>query len=77
MHLRVKLLGRRARVVRPRHVVLAEVVGAVLCVPRIVAARPRKRAAERRVEVEQGPGDDGVVVERDVQRDDADGETDT
>lgn len=76
MHLRVKLLSRRARVVRPGHVILAEVVGAVFRVPRVVAARPGQSAAERWVEVEQGPRDDGVVVEWDVQRNDADGETD-
>lgn len=76
MHLRVKLLGRWARVVGPRHVVLAKVVGAVFRVPCIVTVCPWQSAAERRVEVEQRPRDDGVVVEGDIQRNDADGETD-
>lgn len=76
MHLRVKLLSWWAWVIRPRHIVLPKVVGAVFCVPFIIAARPWKSAAEWWVEVEQGPRDDGVVVEGDVQGDDADGKTD-
>lgn len=76
MHLRVKLLGWWAWVISPRHVVLPKVAGAVFRVPCIVAVRPWKSAAERWVEVEQRPRDDGVVVEGDVQRDDADGKTD-
>lgn len=76
IHLRVKLLGWWAGVICPCHVVLAKVVGAVFRVPCIVTACPWQSAAKWWVEVEQCPCDDGVVVEGDVQCDDADGETD-
>lgn len=75
MHLRVKLLGGRARVVRPGHIVFSEVVSAVFCVPFIITVCPGQCAAEGGVKVEQSPGDDGVIVEGYIQGNDADGET--
>lgn len=77
MHLRVKLFGRWAWVVSPGHVVFSEVVSAVFCVPGIITAGPGQSAAEGGVEVEQSPGDDGVIVEGHIQCNDADGETNT
>ena len=44
-------------------------VGAVGAVPGVVAVDPGQLAGEGREEVEQGPGDDHVVVEAHVQRD--------
>lgn len=72
MDLRVKFLSRWPGVVIPGHVVFQEVVGAVFSVPGIVTVGPGQDAGEGRVEVEKCPGDDGVVVEGDVQRDDTD-----
>lgn len=46
-------------------------------VPAVAAGGPRQRGPERRQQVVQGPGHDGVVVEGDVQGDDADGKTNT
>lgn len=73
MHLRVKFLCRRPGGIRPGDVVHAKIVGAVGGVPHIVAVSPRQDAGERGIEVEEGPGDDGVVVEGHIQSDDADG----
>lgn len=73
MHLRVKFLRWRPGGVGPSDVVRAKVVGAVGGVPHIVAVCPGQDAGEGGVEVEEGPGDDGVVVEGHVQSDDADG----
>lgn len=75
MHLRVKFLRWRPGGVGPSDVVCAKVVGAVGGVPHVVTVCPRQDAGERGVEVEEGPGDDGVVVEGHVQRDDADGKS--
>lgn len=77
VHLRVKLLGRWAWIVCPGYVIFPEVVSAVFCVPFIITAGPGQSAAERGVEVEQSPGDDGVIVEGHIQCNDADGETNT
>ena len=44
-------------------------VGAVGAVPGVVAVDPGQLAGEGREEVEQRPGDDHVVVEAHVQRD--------
>lgn len=73
MHLRVKFLCRRPGGIRPGDVVYAEIVGAVGGIPHVVAVCPRQDGGEGGVEVEEGPGDDGVVVEGHVQSDDADG----
>lgn len=73
MRLRVKLLGGGPGEVGPGHVALPEVVGAVRGVPGVVTARPGQGAREGGVEVVESPGDDGVVVEGDVEADDADG----
>lgn len=73
MHLRVKFLGRRPGGIRPGDIVNAKIVGAVGGIPHIVAVCPRQDAGERGVEVEEGPGDDGVVVEGHIQGDDTDG----
>lgn len=70
MHLRVKFLCRRPWGIRPGHVVHSKIVGAVRGIPDIVTVCPRQDAGERGVEVEEGPGDDSVVVERHVQSDD-------
>lgn len=70
MHLRVKFLCRRPGGISPSDVVLPEIVGAVWRVPHVVAVGPGQDAGEGRVEVEEGPGDDGVVVEGHVQRND-------
>lgn len=63
MHLRVKFLCRRPGGICPSHVIHAKVVGAVGGVPDIITVCPGEDAGEGGVEVEQGPGDDGVVVE--------------
>lgn len=71
MHLRVKLFRWRLGEGSPSHIALSKVVGAVGGVPGIVTACPGQGAREGGVEIVQGPGDDGVVVEGDVQGDDA------
>lgn len=73
MHLRVKFLCRRPGGIRPGDVVHAKIVGAVRGIPYIVTVCPRQDTRERVVEVEEGPGDDGVVVERHIQSDDTNG----
>lgn len=73
MHLRVKFLCWRPGEIRPGDVVHPEVVGAVGGVPNIVTVCPGQDAGEGGVEVEERPRDDGVVVEGDIQGDDADG----
>lgn len=70
MHLRVKFLSRRPGGIRPGDVVNAKIVGAVGGVPHIVTVSPRKDGGEGGVEIEKGPGDDGVVVEGHIQGDD-------
>lgn len=77
MHLRVKFLCRRPGGIGPSDVVLPKVIGAVRGVPHVVAVGPGQDAGEGRVEVEEGPGDDGVVVEGHIERDDADCISDT
>ena len=73
MNLRVKFLCGRPGGIRPGDVVRAKVVGAVGGVPHVVAVCPRQDGGKRVVEVEEGPGDDGVVVEGHVQGDDTNG----
>lgn len=74
--LHVELLGRRGRRVGPGHVVVSgHVMVAVGRVPAVGAAAPGQRGLEGGQEVVQGPGHDGVVVEGDVERDDANRET--
>lgn len=73
MHLRVKFLCWRPGGIRPGDVVNAKIVCAVRGIPHIVAVCPRQDAGERGVEVEEGPGDDSVVVEGHVQSDDTNG----
>lgn len=73
MHLRVKFLCWRPGGICPGDVVQSEVVGAVGGVPHVVAVCPGQDAGEGGVEVEERPGDDGVVVEGHIQGDDADG----
>lgn len=68
MHLRVKFLCRGPGEIGPSDIVFSKVVGAVWGVPHVVAVGPGQDAGEGRVEVEKGPGDDGVVVEGHVQR---------
>ena len=75
-HLRIKLLSRGPGEIGPGHVVPPKVVGAVGCVPGVVTARPGQGARKGRVEVIECPSDDGVVVEGDVEANDADGKTD-
>lgn len=74
--LRIKLFGGGPGEVGPGHVAPPEVVGAVRRVPGVVAARPGQGAREGRVEVVESPGDDGVVVEGDVQANDANSKAD-
>lgn len=71
MHLRVKFLCWRPGEICPGDVVLPKIVGTVGGIPHIVTVCPGQGAGERGVEVEEGPGDDGVVVERHIQSDDA------
>lgn len=52
-------------------------VRAVCTVPRVVAIDPRQLGGERREQVEQRPGDDDVIVETHVQRDEDHREADT
>ena len=73
IHSRVELLRGGFGGVGPGDVVSAKVVGAVRRVPGVVTAGPGQGGGEGGVEVEEGPGDDGVVVEGHVQGDDADG----
>lgn len=73
MHLRVKFLCRRPGFIRPGDVIHAKIVGAVGSVPHIVAVRPRQDGGERGIEVEEGPGDDGVVVEGHIEGNDTNG----
>jgi len=75
--LRVEFLGGGSGSVGPGDVVSAKVVGAVGGVPSVVAVGPGQGGGQGGVEVEQSPGDDGVVVEGHVQCDDADGVADT
>jgi len=49
--------------------IFCAVFHAIICVPRVVAARPGQAGRERRAEVVDGPADDDVVVERDVEGD--------
>lgn len=73
MHLRVKFLCRRPGGIGPGDVVHAKIVSAVGGIPHIVAVRPRQDGGEGGVEVEEGPGDDGVVIEGHIESDDANG----
>lgn len=73
MHLRVKFLCWRPGGICPGDVVNPEVIGTVGGVPYIVTVCPGQDAGEGGVEVEERPGDDGVVVEGHIQGDDADG----
>lgn len=73
MHLRVKFLCRGPGGIRPSDVVLPKIVGAVGGIPHVVAVCPGQDAGEGGVEVEEGPGDDCVVVEGHVESDDTDG----
>lgn len=75
MHLRIELLGGRDGRVGPGDVeVGGQVVGAVGRVPGVVAGGPGQGGAEGGQEVVESPGHDGVVVEGDVQCNNADGE---
>lgn len=76
MHLRIKLFSRGPGEVGPGHIASPKVVGAGRCVPGVVAARPGQGAREGRVEVVESPGNDGVVVEGDVQANDANSKAD-
>lgn len=73
MHLHVKFLCRRPGGICPSHIIHSKVVGAVGGVPDVITVCPGEDAGEGGVEVEQGPGDDGVVVEGHVQSNDTDG----
>lgn len=74
--LHVELLGGRGRRVGPGHVVVSgHVMVAVGRVPAVGAAAPGQRGLEGGQEVVQGPGHDGVVVEGDVERNDANRKT--
>lgn len=77
MHLRVKFLCWRPGGICPGDVVHAKIVGAVRGIPHIVAVCPRQNGGERGVEVEESPGDDGVVVEGDIESDDTNGISNT
>lgn len=78
MHLRIELLRGGDGVRLPGHVVAAlQVVGAVDGVPRVPAAGPGQLVVEGGQEVVHRPGHDGVVIEGDVESDDADREADT
>lgn len=74
--LRVELFSGGPGEVGPGHVAPPEVVGAVGCVPGVVAAGPGQGAREGRAQVVESPGDDGVVVEGDVEANDANGKAD-
>jgi len=77
MHLRIELLGGGGGGVGPRHVVVGgHVEVAVDRVPAVAAGGPGQRGSKGRQQVVQGPRHDGVVVEGDVEGDDADGEAD-
>lgn len=58
---------------RPGDVVLAEVVGAVASVPRVLATGPGQLVREGGDEVVECPGYDGVIVGGDIKGNDADG----
>lgn len=74
MHLRIELLGWRRGRVCPRHVVVGgHVAVAVGRVPAVAAGGPGQGGPKRREQVVESPGHDGVVVEGDVEGDDADG----
>lgn len=73
MHLRVKFLCRRPGGICPGDVVRVKIIGAVRGIPNVFTVCPRQDAGERGVEVEEGPGDDGVVVEGHIQSDDTNG----
>lgn len=62
MHLRIKFFSGRDGVQGPADVVLAEVVGAVACVPSVCAGCPWQLRREGRYEVVKGPSHNGVVV---------------
>ena len=73
MHLRVKFLCWRLGGIRPGDVWRVKIVGTVRGIPHVVTVCPRQDTGERGVEVEEGPGDDGIVVEGHIQGDDTNG----
>lgn len=78
MHLRIELLGRRGGFIGPGDVAVSgQILLAVGCVPGVFACRPWKRCAEGGQQVIQSPGHDGVVVEGNVQGNNADGKANT
>lgn len=77
MYLRIEFLRWGGGGVGPGHVVVrGHVLVAVSGVPAVGAGAPGQGGLERRQEVVQRPGHDGVVVEGDVESDDANSETD-
>jgi len=77
MYLRIELLCRGGGGVGPGHIVVSgHVEVAVGCVPAVGAGGPRQGGPKRRQQIVQSPGHDGVVVESDVEGDDADGKAD-
>lgn len=77
MHLRVKFLCRRTGSVGPGDVVQPKIVGAIRGIPHIVTVSPRQDCGERGVEIEEGPGNNSVVVEGHIQGNDTNGIADT
>lgn len=76
MHLRIELLGRRDGFLGPGDVVVCrQIAGAVDSVPGVIASGPGKSGAKRGQQVIQSPGHDGVVVESDIQGNNADGKS--
>ena len=77
MHLRIELLCGGGGGVGPADVAVCVGVDfAVGGVPAVGAAGPRQGGPEAGQKVVQGPRHDGVVVEGDVERYDADGKAD-
>lgn len=78
MHLRIELLGRRDGLIGPGDVAVSgQILLAVGCVPGVFACRPRKCRVEGGQQVIQSPGHDGVVVEGNVEGNNADGKANT
>lgn len=78
MHLRIELLGRWDGFIGPGDVAVSgQILLAVGRVPGVFACCPWKRRVEGGQQVIQSPGHDGVVVESNVQSNNADGKANT
>ncbi len=74
MHLHIELFSRRDRVVGPGDIqVGGQVVGAVGSVPLVGAGGPGQRGTKGGQEVVESPGHYGIVVEGNIECNNADG----